>query len=367
MRHYDEAEGYDDRERYLSESDTDDDEEDAAPTQNDATHPHQQQHHEALRSNQKALESLNTKTKIMITLSLLSFCCLFTTLYSCIGFLIWIDYQSSNPLPPPIATVIPEPINPKLLWEANQQFGVMEHLSKAEQEAEYKNFIDDDNLVDDQLYNSHEEDSDCLLGAITTALSQRNGKKKSKDDCKNKKRVVKSNIQYIVNALANMKSAAKYVLEKKIAVGAIDVSNLSFAELTYQQIFQRKVITRADYDFDELHTSHDAILNTTIDEEIRNSPPFEWLPLSILSPQQLQARERSRLQQINESHITKRMCDHILTRENERMTGETVERLTNIAQEKQMAKDIARQDKEARKLEDKRRKAGNLILLVQYY
>jgi hypothetical protein len=238
----------------------------------------------------------------------------------------------------------------------------MEHLSKAEQEAEYKNFIDDDNLVDDQLYNSHEEDSDCL-GAITTALSQRNGKKKAKDDRKNKKCVVNSNIQYIVNALANMKSAAKYVLEKKIAVGAIDVSNLSFAELTYQQTFQRKVITRADYDFYELHTSHDAILNT-IDEEIRNSPPFDWLPLSILSPQQLQARERSRLQQINESHIIKRMCDHILTREKERMTGETVERLTNVAQEKQMAKDIARQDKEARKLEDKRRKAGHLILLV---
>jgi hypothetical protein len=246
------------------------------------------------------------------------------------------------------------------LWEANQQFGVVEHLSKAEQEAEYKNFVDD-NLVDDKPYNSNEEDSECLA-AITTALSQRNGKKKSKDDNKNKKRVVKSNIQYIVNALANMKSAANYVLQKKIAVGAIEMSNLSFAELTYQQLFQRKVITRADYEFYELHTSHDAILNA-IDEDIKRSPPFEWLPLSMLSPNQLQARERSRLQQISESHIIKRMCDHILTREKEKLTGETVERLTNVAQEKQIAKDIARQDKDARKLEEKKRRAGYFIIL----
>ena len=100
------------------------------------------------------------------------------------------------------------------MWEANQQFGSVEHLSKAEQEAEYKNFVDD-NLVDDKPYNSNEEDTECLA-AITTALSQRIGKKKSKDDNKNKKRVVKSNIQYIVNALANMKSAANYVLQRRL-------------------------------------------------------------------------------------------------------------------------------------------------------
>ena len=59
----------------------------------------------------------------------------------------------------------------------------------------------------------------------------------------------------------------------------------------------------------------------------------------------------------------KRMCDHILTREKEKLTGETVERLTNVAQEKQIAKDIARQDKDARKLEEKKRRAGYFIIL----
>ena len=55
------------------------------------------------------------------------------------------------------------------------------------------------------------------------------------------------------------------------------------------------------------------------------------------------------------------MCEHILTREKEKRTGETVERLTNQAQEKQFERDLARQDKEARKLINKRRKADQTV------
>ena len=55
------------------------------------------------------------------------------------------------------------------------------------------------------------------------------------------------------------------------------------------------------------------------------------------------------------------MCEHILTREKEKRTGETVERLTNQAQEKQFERDLARQDKEARKLINKRRKADQKV------
>jgi hypothetical protein len=82
LRHYDEAEGYDDRERYLLDSDSEDEEEEDATKNQDATHL--QQHHEALRSNQKSLESLNNKTKGLITLSLsISFKNLLTTFFSC--------------------------------------------------------------------------------------------------------------------------------------------------------------------------------------------------------------------------------------------------------------------------------------------
>ena len=82
LRHYDEAEGYDHRERYLLDSDSEDEEEEDATKNQDATHL--QQHHEALRSNQKSLESLNNKTKGLITLSLsISFKNLLTTIFSC--------------------------------------------------------------------------------------------------------------------------------------------------------------------------------------------------------------------------------------------------------------------------------------------
>ena len=78
LRHYDEAEGYDDRERYLSESDSEDDEEETTAGNLDGNndcrkqqHATHQQHHDALRSNQKALESLNTKTKGLVHLLLI--------------------------------------------------------------------------------------------------------------------------------------------------------------------------------------------------------------------------------------------------------------------------------------------------------
>jgi hypothetical protein len=62
LRHNDEAEGYDDRARYLSESDTeyDDNENEENESRNQRAI---RQHHDALRSNQKALESLNTKSR----------------------------------------------------------------------------------------------------------------------------------------------------------------------------------------------------------------------------------------------------------------------------------------------------------------
>ena len=65
LRHYDEAEGYDDRARYLSESDTEyDDLENKESCSNEARNQLAiRQHHDALRSNQKALESLNTKSR----------------------------------------------------------------------------------------------------------------------------------------------------------------------------------------------------------------------------------------------------------------------------------------------------------------
>jgi hypothetical protein len=179
-------------------------------------------------------------------------------------------------------------------------------------------------------------------------------------EAEKKKRTARSSIQHIVSALANMKAAANFVLQKRIATGQIEISNLSYKELSYHQLFQRKAVTMADYEFYQLHTSQDAILNA-IDSDIQNSPPFEWLPLSCLSAKQLQKRERSRLQQIQESSIIRKMCERILTREKEKRTGETVERLTNQAQEKQFERDLARQDKEARKLINKRRKADHKV------
>ena len=270
-----------------------------------------------------------------------------------------------QPTPPPIATVIPSPINPKVLWESSKPSGVVEALDLAEKAATaqaIQQLDDDDNLVEDQgdrVVTSDSENSKCIR-AIEQSMAKKKKRTKTGLEAEKKKRTARSSIQHIVSALANMKAAANFVLQKRIATGQIELSNLSYKELSYHQLFQRKAVTMADYEFYQLHTSQDAILNA-IDSDIQNSPPFEWLPLSCLSAKQLQERERSRLQQIHESSIIRKMCEQVLTREKEKKTGETVERLTNQAQEKQFERDLARQDKEARKLINKRRKADNKV------
>ena len=224
--------------------------------------------------------------------------------------------------------------------------------------------MDNDDLIaenqGDRVLTSDSENSKCIREIEQSMAAKKKKRTKISLEAEKKKRTARSSIQHIVSALANMKAAANFVLQKRIATGQIEISNLSYKELSYHQLFQRKAVTMADYEFYQLHTSQDAILNA-IDSDIQNSPPFEWLPLSCLSEKQLQERERSRLQQIQESSIIRKMCEHVLTREKEKKTGETVERLTNQAQEKQFERDLARQDKEARKLINKRRKADQKV------
>ena len=146
------------------------------------------------------------------------------------------------------------------------------------------------------------------------------------------------------------------MLSKKIDSGAIQVSNKLFTELTYEKLYQRKVVTPEDIKFYEDHRTTESILKI-VDDAITSAPKFEWLPMSILSDEQTQLRERLLIQQNNQATAIRSLCDQLLIRERERMQGETVERLTNQAQVRNEQRELARLEREAQKEQEKEYKA----------
>lgn len=252
------------------------------------------------------------------------------------------------------------PINPKLIWEAKKDSGGQEALEEAEFRADLAAIdADEENnqLVD---LTNDDVDSDALsdiFGEIENAILQR---KKDSKSSKNKAKATathrrqntkaKSDLQFVISAIANIKSAANYMLNTKIKSGVVEVSNLRFSQLSYQKIFQRKVVTQADMEFFRARLDIDKILGE-VDDAIKNSPEFEWLPKSTLSNAQLLERERLMTIQIDEAVRIREMCERLLLREKEHRVGEIVERLTNEAQQKGVDKEILRQEKELAKRE----------------
>ena len=267
--------------------------------------------------------------------------------------MIWIDYLAQSPSPPSIATVIPVPINPKLLWDQKKNRGGQEELERAEkiaqeavesyEEACIRVSVDpDEGLISDT-------DLSEVCGELSRALHvSKSDKRKKKSEKRSVSYATRTEVQLVISALSNMKAAANFMLTKKIGSGAIHVSNKSYKDLTYEKLFQRKVVTPEDVQFYEQRSSTDSILKI-IDDAILSAPMFEWLPTVVLSEEQLLAKQRMLLQQTNQAAAVRRLCDQLLLRERERMQGETVERLTNQAQVRNEQRELARVQREQEK------------------
>jgi len=113
-----------------------------------------------------------------------------------IGYLIWIDYLSSNVTPPPIGTVIPMPINPLQIWQqlkdntetaAEIEKALVEADNFASAQAENDKSIDDawdkgllnnnndnyDSDVDDEDKELHRQ-AEHVVSTFTLTKSERN-------------------------------------------------------------------------------------------------------------------------------------------------------------------------------------------------
>lgn len=211
----------------------------------------------------------------------------------------------TKPIPPLITLVKPSPINPLQIWRETYSEELAANLLEAENRA--MEHIMELERNEAQLFNDRNEttgllssDDESVFGEMVERVTQRNktsaiGKRKKK---KSSAVGGKSDIKFIVNAIANTKSAVRYMLDSKINNNVVAVSHLGLRDLTYDEIYQRKTVAAEDLKYFATRQTTDAILER-IDEEILTSPSFEWLPRNILSAEQLHKMELKQLELTN--------------------------------------------------------------------
>ena len=147
-----------------------------------------------------------------------------------------------------------------------------------------------------------------------------------------------------MNAIANTKSAVRYMLDNKISNHVVALSHLSLRELTYEDIYQRKTVAAEDMQYFNDRQTTETILGR-IDADISSSPSFEWLPRSVLSAEQLRTMELKQVELTEQSTAAHEVCSRILTRRKESTEREVVTRVTNETQLRMEAKQLNAQAK----------------------
>lgn len=349
LRHLDEANGFDEVERYELD---------------------EEQHRNALRLTQHSLQSLNTAST---GTSLLFYfvICVNIICFIKLGYLFWIDYMvdATKSIPPLITLVKPTPINPLKIWRERYSDELAANLLEAETRAmdhiieleRNESELFSARNKDDTLIGEFSSDDESVFGEMVERVTERkqqqigavnNGKKRKKQSAIGGK----TDIQFIVNAIANTKSAVRYMLDSKINSNVVAVSRLSLKDLTYEEIYQRKTVSDEDMQYFTGRQTTEAILGR-IDLAIRCNPSFEWLPKNVLSEEQIRQMELKQVELAEQSTAAHEYCSKILTRRRESTEREVVTRINNEAQLRAEAKHLNAQAKAAAKLIEKEAKS----------
>ena len=236
--------------------------------------------------------------------------------------------------PPLITTLTPSPINPKEIWNQHYNIDTENNLAQLEAAAmEYQIQRESDAAVDknDELWQGNNSDDESIFGARAADPSAKKKTKGSKAKTKD--------IQFITSAIANTKAAVRFMTNIKIANKIVTVSERSFSELTYHQIFVQKTLTPADISYFTDRQSTNSILNV-IDTEIANAPDYEWYPRTALTTEQIREMELRQVQYVNEATDVHEACRRILSRRKESTEREVISRVINEEREKELAKAV---------------------------
>lgn len=275
-----------------------------------------------------------------------------------VGFLFWIDYMVDPDAPPPalITTVKPVPINPKQIWEADKSPDLERNLIEVETSAiEYLTAREEkvlDREVDKTLADS-ESENESIFGEFARKVAEKNVQKQ-------KKRSNKSDVQFVLHAVANIKAAVKFMVDIKIKSNVVSTTSKHLTELAYEKVFTQKTVTTDDMQYYAARTTTESILNN-IQKEIDKLPEFEWFQKSTLSEEQLRLMELQQVVLVEQATAIRDACNKVLVRRRESTDRETISRLTNEMQRREEAKAIEKQYKEEQKEAEREKKQAERV------
>ena len=262
--------------------------------------------------------------------------------------------------PPPLITMVkPVPINPKQIWDQYKSPDLEQNLLEVETSAiEYLTAREENHVEHDNGIAIVELDSDdeSIFGEIarkTAEVGSANVEKLKKKSTN--KRVQKTDLEFVLHAVANIKAAVKFMQEVKIKSNVVNLTSRGFSELSYEKVFSQKTVTADDLKYFADRATTESILNV-IQTEIDKLPEFEWFQKSTLSEEQLRIMELQQVLLVEQAAAIREACNKVLMRRRESTENETITRITNEMQRKEEAKALERQLKEVQKEANRERK-----------
>ena len=251
------------------------------------------------------------------------------------GFLILLDYMANYPTPPLISTLKPTPINLKDIWNSHKaenknhvaelEAAEMRAQALANDLADLELYDDNNNNVANSKVHADEQDEAEILIEMQEVLKgmklPADEQRKAKIAAKQKKQL-RSDVQFIISGVANMKAAAKYMLEHKLQKGLVHLVEQNFKQLGLQA-FRKKIVTHEDVEYYNIRLDIDSILNE-LDNEIKKAPVFEWVPKTVLSERQLEENKERMAEKEQEYLKYSKMYMEVLSRPKENAKGEEV-------------------------------------------
>ena len=249
----------------------------------------------------------------------------------------------------------PLPINPKQLWEQDKSPDLERNLLEVETSAmEYVTAREEKQHAQEEKNDVPlaDSESESIFGEIARKVAEHTTEKKKK---KSANRRPKSDIQFVMHAVANIKAATKFMLDVKIKSNVVSTSSRHLSDLSYEKVFIHKTVTADDMRYLAARTTTESILNI-IQAEIDKLPEFEWFQKSTLSEEQLQRMELQQVILVEQAAAIREACNKVLVRRKESTDRETITRITNELQRSKEAKVIERQFKDDQKLAERERK-----------
>ena len=189
------------------------------------------------------------------------------------------------PPPPLITTIKPVPINPKQIWERDRSPDLERNLLEVEASAIEYLTAREEKQPEQEVYDGPlaDSESESIFGEIARKVVEHAAGKKKK---KAANRRPKSDIQFLMHAVANIKAATRFMLDVKIKSNVVSTSSRHLSDLSYEKVFTQKTVTADDMQYLASRTSTESILNT-IQAEIDKLREFEWFQRATLSEEQL--------------------------------------------------------------------------------